>query len=673
MPNISKTEEATDPRVPVREALVVAGFAVLVALAYAYHVNHIWEDYFITFRHSQNLCEGKGLLYNEGERLHGYTSPIGTLVPAGCHLITGQKGFMRALWAYRAFTILAFAGGAVLLWASFWRWNPADRITRLFVCVFYLTDVKAVEFTTDGMETAFMLLLVSWAVYLFVQGTAKNWLALGLCWGALMWTRPDGCVYIAALALGNLFFGNGSRKAMFIGLAKSALVCTMVYLPWFLWAWNYYGSPVPHTIIAKSNLGDGLATHLKTVLTDLYDKYADAAAGSYLPIYHFFDPVGWLEGEEWTQWYFFSVARWLGWFCTIYWLLPLPDRLGRMASFVYMILCLYLATHQWYFPWYFPPVAFFGTIALVRGCFALGDFASQFFPDDAVYGGGRRLAVFVLLLLLVRQCVLFYETWRQMTVQDRVIEMGHRRQIGQWLKAHVQPKESVYLEPFGYIGYFSGARIVDWPGLVAPDVVRLRRDEKAKMVDAAASLQPDWMVLRPSEIEEMSAATFFQQYALVKVFNAMPKLRESRQEYGHLAGPSWLKFDANLSVFRKVSATAGLYREVPQSIEPTRIGASEGSPTLIYVMPRPTRVVAVRLTFSYEKTKGTAPFNVSWRGTPKDGDDGERYLHWPQIRGPEDQTRLVWLDDTIEVLRIAPDNEASGFRLKELVFLEPRP
>ena len=51
-----------------------------VPTAYTLYTNHIWEDFFITFRHSQNLCEGKGLVYNEGERVHGFTSPLGVLL-----------------------------------------------------------------------------------------------------------------------------------------------------------------------------------------------------------------------------------------------------------------------------------------------------------------------------------------------------------------------------------------------------------------------------------------------------------------------------------------------------------------------------------------------------------------------------------------------------------------
>src|SRR5262249_9424252 len=119
-------------RLPRREAALMAVAGILVPFAYALYANHIWEDYFITFRHSQNLCEGKGLLYNPGERLHGFTSPLGTLVPALCYLATGQTSYLPAMWLYRVLSILAFAGGGVLLLKAMWVTDPEDRFGRCF-------------------------------------------------------------------------------------------------------------------------------------------------------------------------------------------------------------------------------------------------------------------------------------------------------------------------------------------------------------------------------------------------------------------------------------------------------------------------------------------------------------------------------------------------------------
>src|SRR5512137_2629163 len=72
-----------------------------------------------------------------------------------------------------------------------------------------------------------------------------------------MWTRPDGFIYLSAIAVGFLLFNAGqpigkSRLGLFKVLVLAAALTTVLYLPWLLWAWHYFGSPIPHTIIAKA-------------------------------------------------------------------------------------------------------------------------------------------------------------------------------------------------------------------------------------------------------------------------------------------------------------------------------------------------------------------------------------------------------------------------------------
>ena len=69
---------------PIENKLQIffVSLTILVSLAYVAITNHVWEDFYITFKHSKNLVEGHGLVYNPGERVHGFTSVINTLLPA---------------------------------------------------------------------------------------------------------------------------------------------------------------------------------------------------------------------------------------------------------------------------------------------------------------------------------------------------------------------------------------------------------------------------------------------------------------------------------------------------------------------------------------------------------------------------------------------------------------
>ena len=521
--------------------------AGVVCLAYALYTNNIWEDWFITFRYSQNLVRGNGLVYNIGERVAGYSSPIGVLLPAFCYLVSGQSD-APAIWLYRIFSIAAFVGGIALLVRGF-----APKGSRFSFPIFLLGflfafDIKAVAFSTNGLETGFMLLFLCWGIFLFQEGYTDRWMHVGLCWGGLLLTRPDGCIYIAILATVSILFCEGSRRPLLIALSRSAGVCALLYLPWFIWTWFYYGTPVPHTVIAKASQGNGPLVHLIQHIGQrgFWSELVNLRGSLFWAARAVFQPIGYRGDSEW----YVGLERltyFLGVFCGGYWTLPVKDRLGKMTSVSFALGCLYLTVIRSVSPWYMPYVAVFGIFTLARGVGTLTRVCEEKMP---------RLRIAILFLataLCVERFVLFdLNTW-EMAVQQREIEFGNRKLIGLWLKDHVPKNDMVYLEGLGYLGYFSEAKIRDWPGLVSPEVVRLVKEEHLNEATVAVTLKPDWMVLRPYEIDEMRkfAGPFLSgEYELVKEFD----VRDRLNRYSFLPGRSHATTDAVFQVFRRKRA-----------------------------------------------------------------------------------------------------------------------
>ena len=62
----------------VRAGLRVLGLAVALALLllHAFRYDFVADDAFITARYVRNLLAGEGLVYNPGERVEGFTSPL---------------------------------------------------------------------------------------------------------------------------------------------------------------------------------------------------------------------------------------------------------------------------------------------------------------------------------------------------------------------------------------------------------------------------------------------------------------------------------------------------------------------------------------------------------------------------------------------------------------------
>ena len=84
-----------------------------VPLLFAALTNHAWEDYYITLRASRNLVDGHGLVFQPGERVHTFTSPLGVLVPAFFTWVVGSGHEAAALWLFRGLS-------AGLLGAAAW-------------------------------------------------------------------------------------------------------------------------------------------------------------------------------------------------------------------------------------------------------------------------------------------------------------------------------------------------------------------------------------------------------------------------------------------------------------------------------------------------------------------------------------------------------------------------
>ncbi len=525
-----------------RFVVVFCVLATVLPVFYALWTDHVWEDFFITFKFSKNLCEGLGLVYEPGVKVHGFTSPLGTLLPALCYLADGRRSHEGALWIFRLlFCIPAFVAGGLLLIKTVERGLPEARWAPVMIGLLYLADAKSLIFSVNGMETAFMLLFLSWSLHVMEKGVDATWLWTGAAWGGLMWTRPDSCFYVAALMAAFVAFPVSRRAAAITGMLKAAAVTTTLYLPWFAWAWWYYGTPVPHTVMAKS------AQFSHAAFSDRFLKpliqMPERLGLVYAPPY----PQLSLTVGEWPVLLVLSCFVGAG-VAMLYWLLPRHrPSMGTRASFVFFLMFIYFAFMPFPYPWYFPPLAMLGLVALVEGVRTLAARSAHeawrhWFPP-----------LFLLAAFLVMSTATGLVAY-QMKIQQEIIETGMRRKIGEWLKERMAPTDRVYLECLGHIGYFSNGRMLDFPGLASPEVVRLIRNENATFVSLVERLRPEWVILRPFEYERMRESPYFNEaYEFVKDFDATTAIRR----HAYIPGESYLLYDAIFGVFHRKDAPLG--------------------------------------------------------------------------------------------------------------------
>jgi hypothetical protein len=192
------------------------------------------------------------------------------------------------------------------------------------------------------------------------------------------------------------------------------------------------------------------------------------------------------------------------------------------------------------FPWYYIPCVISGAIVL-----------SRIIGRGLATTLGRNPAFAALAILIIG---LGYETVFsviQLKIRQTLVEDGTRRQVGLWLHDHMKAGDTVYLEPIGYIGYYSQAHILDYPGLVAPSVVRARHETGQGFYGCIGVLKPDWVVARPGNL------TAFQQipelhahYAYAWSYDAGVRT----DAYRSLPGSGFLEADSHLIILKRIPA-----------------------------------------------------------------------------------------------------------------------
>ena len=106
------------------------------------------------------------------------------------------------------------------------------------------------------------------------------------------------------------------------------------------------------------------------------------------------------------------------------------------------------------------------------------------------------------------------------------------------------------LEPLGYIGFFSGLKMLDVPGLSAPEVTAAMKSGASSWPELITRLHPVWLVLRPNEfrqIQSLSPGLLTTTYQQARVFDARARLAA----HSFFPGAPYAESDSLFAVFHR--------------------------------------------------------------------------------------------------------------------------
>lgn len=234
-------------RLRVQDELL-AGAIMITALlgvaAYAW----ICDDATISLRYAWNLASGRGLVFNVGERVQGFTNPLWTLA-----LALGALWGSHHVWAIQLGLICSL-GALAGLWSCARRLGlQAGGFAAIVVLAFACQPVLA--FSTSGLENAATHMLV---VACLAATLAERPRAVMIFASLALLERLDTAPLLVPLVALAWTRAGASPRERFLACRSGMLVAGVLLGSWLGFATLYYGYPLPNTWYAKGGLHVGL-------------------------------------------------------------------------------------------------------------------------------------------------------------------------------------------------------------------------------------------------------------------------------------------------------------------------------------------------------------------------------------------------------------------------------
>lgn len=221
----------------------------------AWHNRFILDDAFISFRYAYNLVQGKGLLYNEGENVEGYTNFLWTLAMS-IPLYLGYDPIPFAFILGLLFFILSLVFTFKLSSLIF-----HSRNIGLLTVILLGTNYTFSSYATSGLETqmqACIFVITIFILITFLQ--THDWgprilLPFSFLLSAALLTRLDSALLVIVVLTITLYLILTEKRVMVQKLMRISvlLVPLMIIIGgWFIWKLSYYGSILPNTFYAKA-------------------------------------------------------------------------------------------------------------------------------------------------------------------------------------------------------------------------------------------------------------------------------------------------------------------------------------------------------------------------------------------------------------------------------------
>jgi hypothetical protein len=409
-----------------------------------------YDDPFISYRYAENLTRGLGFVYNPGERILSTTTPLFTILLALVGLVSSEFHLVAT-----GIGIISLAIGGLFIFDLARTYEtPLVGWAGLLL---YPTFPLVVS--TLGSETPIYLAFCLGAFTFYAR---ENLLAAGIFGVLATLTRPDGILVLGILGVDYLI---GWRKPI---PWKPILVSGAILAAWFGFAWLYFGSPIPVTLVAKQQQGSTIIKGYGS-----WPYFLEAILAMLGVILAIWKNRLWLIILIWPVLYFISYSI-----------------LGVSRYF-----------------WYYAPLIPGFIIAVGLGLTAFSELISNVKSEKKNLSSFGLIASGILLMILLAANGI--SLWRLSNRNDP--RFGIYKAAGEWLRENTYPDEQVGSLEVGIVGFYAQRPMVDFAGLIQPDLAEqfsLNTTYEDAAFWAVENFTPEYLVLHDGLFNQ-----FEQEYA----------------------------------------------------------------------------------------------------------------------------------------------------------------
>ena len=455
-------------KIPIYAALAVFLVKLLFLLTH-----HIQEDAFITWRVAQNFLDYGVMGFNGATKISASTTHLYVLLSTAFNFIFGEGGFVYPLLIFNSllFTIGSFLLSKLLFTSA--------KNQAIFIVLFGLLP-PSVKISILGMEYG-LLFFLEMALLYFGLYKNKHW-ALLIFPILILFTRIDTAIFLGLTFVIDLLWSRKIRWSFVLGGLLGVAVAIGFNI-------LYFGEIVNNTIVAKQLRYDETYTFTQNwnIFVQNYGNF-----WGMLKLPTDFNPIT-------------VVVLIFEFICFVYllkWKNPRNRFLFILFAFGWAKQLIFISQKS-LFDWYYwvPQIVLFIPILV---------FVIEQKSKKALWI--TVLVAFYIVPMLAFQTVHSIATGNG--------EWNYRRSIGLFLNDYEKDKKQwIFLEPAGYVPYFSKLKTIDEVGLVDHGVQEeIKKDKPNYWINTVKNRQPKYLLSYKDLYQDENATYYKEHYKLLKEF-----------------------------------------------------------------------------------------------------------------------------------------------------------